>query len=52
MAPHERPSLGSFFGNMKAPMPLRRKLWLLVRNNMLKPLRRSNCCGHHGEPGC
>jgi hypothetical protein len=37
---------------MKAPMPLHRKLRLLIRNNFLKMWHRQSCCGHPGEPGC
>lgn len=51
MAGH-RPSLTAFFTNMQAPMPLRRKLRLVVRNNWTKMRTHSDCCGHYGEPGC
>ncbi len=47
-----RPSITSFFTNLQAPMPLERKVHLLLRNNWIKVRRRSNCCGHPGEPGC
>jgi hypothetical protein len=47
-----RPSVRDFFTNMNAPMPLPRKLYLLLRNLGIRFVRRSNCCGHHGEPGC
>ncbi len=47
-----RPSLRAIFTNLQAPMPLRRKVWLLVRNNWIKIITRSSCCGHYGEPGC
>ena len=43
---------GAFFKNMSAPMPLRRKLFLLLRNNYIKISKRQACCGHPGEPGC
>jgi len=52
MAPGKRPNSGAFLTNLRAPMPLRRKLRLLVSNNWLKLRRRSSCCGHPGEPGC
>jgi len=46
------PSLRAFFTNMSAPIPLRRKLYLVFRNNLIKILKRQSCCGHPGEPGC
>lgn len=46
------PSMKSFFTNMSAPMPLHRKVYLLLRNNWIKVSRGQSCCGHHGEPGC
>jgi len=45
-------SLRAFFTNMSVPMPLHRKVYLLLRNNAIKLWRRQNCCGHPGEPGC
>lgn len=42
----------AFFANLGSPMPLRRKLRLVMRNNGLKLSRRQACCGHPGEPGC
>jgi hypothetical protein len=47
-----RPSPRQFWTNMNAPMPWPRKLYLLARNLSLRAVRRSNCCGNHGEPGC
>jgi len=47
-----RPSIASFFTNLQAPMPLGRKVRLLLCNNWIKIKTRSNCCGHYGEPGC
>lgn len=47
-----RPSLRVAFTNMKVKMPLRRKLYLLFRNNWIKIRTRQDCCGHFGEPGC
>jgi hypothetical protein len=44
--------LRSAFTNLKAPMPLRRKLARLVANNWTKIVQRSDCCGNHGQPGC
>ena len=46
------PSLRDVLTNMRAPMPLRRKLCLLARNNWTKLRTLRNCCGHQGEPGC
>jgi hypothetical protein len=46
------PSVKAFWTNMSAPMPLGRKLHLLLRNNLIKLKRRQSCCGHPGEPGC
>ena len=42
----------AIFTNMSVKMPLRRKLYLVLRNNMIKIGRRQRCCGHPGEPGC
>ena len=52
MVTGNRPSITSFLTNLRAPMPLGRKIRLLLRNNWIKIRRRSNCCGHPGEPGC
>jgi len=38
--------------NVSVPMPLRRKLYLVFRNNLIKIRQRQSCCGHPGEPGC
>ena len=46
------PDLGAFFTNMSAPMPIHRKLYLVLRNNLIKVIKRQSCCGHPGEPGC
>jgi hypothetical protein len=34
------------------PMPLGKKISLLLRNNIVKIKNRQDCCGHPGEPGC
>lgn len=47
-----RPSISSFFTNLQTPMPLGRKIRLLLLNNWIKIRLWSNCCGHPGEPGC
>jgi len=46
------PFMRAFFTNMSARMPLRRKLYLVFRNNMIKLIKHQSCCGHPGEPGC
>ena len=38
--------------NLRQPMPLGRKIWLVLRNSWLKIRTRSDCCGNYGEPGC
>ena len=50
--PKRRPTLKAFFTNMRVTMPLHRKLYLVFRNNLIKIVKRQNCCGHLGEPGC
>ena len=46
------PSPSAFSRNLKVPMPLGRKVRLVVRNTAIKFKTRQNCCGHPGEPGC
>jgi len=46
------PDLRAIFTNLKAPMPLGRKIQRLLVNNWTKVRNRSTCCGHPGEPGC
>lgn len=41
-----------FIANLRAEMPLGRKLHLLRRNLWIKISMRQHCCGHPGEPGC
>jgi len=36
--------------NLRQPVPLGRKLRLLIRNRLRVPP--TPCCGHPGEPGC
>ena len=38
--------------NLRQPMPLGRKIKLVVRNTALKFRTGTGCCGHPGEPGC
>ena len=46
------PSLKAVFTNLRAPMPLGRKVQRIFVNNWTKFRTRSTCCGHPGEPGC
>jgi hypothetical protein len=50
--PRDQPNPDAFVRNLKVPMPLGRKLKLVVRNTAIKFKTRQNCCGHPGEPGC
>ncbi|MGV8082073.1 MAG: hypothetical protein AB2L09_00320 [Coriobacteriia bacterium] len=50
--PRKRPSPNAFARNLRQPMPLGRKIRLVVRNSALKVVRLQQCCGHPGEPGC
>jgi hypothetical protein len=38
--------------NLRQPMPITRKLRLVLRNNLIKLRTRQSCCGNHGQPGC
>jgi len=49
---HVHPSASATWRNLRQPMPLGKKLRLILRNNWLKVSRRRSCCGHPGEPGC
>ena len=42
----------AYLRNLKMPMPLGRKLKLVVRNMAIRIKTREQCCGHPGEPGC
>ena len=48
----DKPAPQEFLENLRRPMPLRRKLRLIARNNWIKIRTRSDCCGNYGEPGC
>jgi len=54
MKPHDhgRPDPRAFLTNLKVDMPLPKKIWLVLRNNLKKIITMSSCCGHPGEPGC
>jgi len=47
-----RNSLESFLTNLNVDMPFPRKVYLLVRNLSIRVVKRQDCCGHDGEPGC
>ncbi|MCL4535615.1 MAG: hypothetical protein M1370_10715 [Bacteroidetes bacterium] len=47
-----RGSFGIYLTNLRSPMPWRRKLRLLARNNWIRLRTLSACCGHPREPGC
>ena len=51
-AEKKKPRVKDAVANLSKPMPLAKKLSLLVKNNALKLLNLKNCCGHPGEPGC
>ncbi len=47
-----RPDPGKFWENLRRPMPLGRKVRLLVANMWRRAVRLQDCCGHAGQPGC
>jgi hypothetical protein len=48
-----RPSLRDFFKNFdEYDAPVDKKIRKAVTNNLKKLTTLSDCCGHHGEPGC
>ena len=47
------PSIGAFISNWREyDGSLATKLRLAAKNYGLRVVRRSNCCGNDGEPGC
>ncbi|MDA0735146.1 MAG: hypothetical protein O2860_11270 [Chloroflexi bacterium] len=38
--------------NLRQPMPIWRKLKLVLVNNLVKLRKRQSCCGNYGQPGC
>lgn len=48
----DQPGINSFFTNLGVPMPLGRKIWLMLSNIWTKVQTQSICCGRVGEPGC
>ncbi len=51
-AKKKKPNVKDAVSNLSKPMPLSKKLSLLIKNNTHKLLHFKNCCGHPGEPGC
>ena len=49
---HQHPSPRATIANLRQPIPLGRKLRLLLRNLSIRLRTGSTCCGHPGEPGC
>lgn len=52
MCSEPTPGANAFLQNLRAPMPLGRKLRLVFRNTWIKVSYAQSCCGHPGEPGC
>jgi len=48
----KKPNVKDIVSNLSSPMPLTKKISLLIRNNTYKLFNFKNCCGHPGEPGC
>lgn len=46
------PDPSAFMRNLRQPMPLGKKIRLVVRNQAIKFRTLQSCCGHPGEPGC
>ena len=44
--------MSNWLTNWNQPLPLPRKLALVMRNLSLRVVKRSTCCGHPGQPGC
>ncbi len=45
-------SLRNYLTNLQAPLPWTTKVRLVIRNAGVRIVRRQDCCGHPGEPGC
>jgi hypothetical protein len=52
MCDKNRPKAGKAIANLTQPMPLHKKLFLIIANNLNKIRNRKMCCGHAGQPGC
>jgi hypothetical protein len=48
----KKPNVKDLVANLSTPMPLSKKISLLLKNNANKFLNFKKCCGHPGEPGC
>lgn len=49
----ERPNLRALRRNWRrSTLPFWQKIQAAMRNNAIKMRAGSDCCGHHGEPGC
>jgi hypothetical protein len=49
---HNKGIVRTFISNLKSPLPLKKKIKLLIKNTWTKIYTRKACCGHPGEPGC
>jgi hypothetical protein len=52
MCANGRPNAKDILENMKSPMPLGRKIRLILKNSATKLRKLQSCCGNKGEPGC
>ncbi len=52
MCASERLDLKTVIDNLKQPLPIRRKIYLFIKNSLIKVTKLKSCCGHPGEPGC
>jgi hypothetical protein len=52
MCEKKKPDVKKFLTNLSDPMPLKKKIYLFIKNNADKIRRGKNCCGHAGQPGC
>jgi len=49
----EQPSIRASLANFRDyEAPFATKVRLMLANNFTKLRTRSQCCGHHGQPGC
>lgn len=52
MCASNRLDIKNIFNNLKQQMPIRKKIYLFIKNNLIKIVKLKSCCGHPGEPGC
>ncbi len=52
MGHDHKPDLEAFVDNLKAPVPIHKKLFFFLKNNAKKFVTAKSCCGNPGEPGC